>query len=284
MARLTRLTSLAALGRCIDSAEAASDTDFMTFAHNLGDGLRRGLRGLPGGALDLLLPPRCLSCGLIVERSGALCPGCWEQVAFIAPPYCAACGYPFEFEIGTDALCAACTRERPVFDRARAVMAYDQGSRRLLLSFKHGDRTDAAPAFAGWMARAAAELLPDADFLVPVPLHRIRLFRRRYNQAALLARELDRAGGPPLANDLLIRRRNTPPQGRMSRAARHDNVAGAFAVPARAKTRLAGRRVLLVDDVMTTGATVEACARILKRGGASAVDVLVLARVLRSEA
>ena len=240
-------------------------------------------RKLPQLALNAVLPPRCLSCGALVERSGALCGTCWAEIAFLAPPLCACCGLPFEYDLGPGALCGACTREAPGFARARAVMRYNEASKRLILGFKHGDRSEGAPAFGAWLARAGAELIAEAEVIVPVPLHRWRLLARRYNQAALLAHALGRESGLPVISDLLVRRRFTPSQGRLSRAARRRNVAGAFAVkPARA-ARLAGRRVLLVDDVLTTGATVAACTRVLRRGGAAAVEVLVLARVLRAD-
>jgi ComF family protein len=229
--------------------------------------------------LNVLLPPRCLSCGAGVEATGSLCADCWGGLTLLGAPVCAVCGYPFDFDLGADALCAACARERPRYDRARAVLRYDEASRRLLLGFKYADRTEGAPAFAGWLARAGAELLAEAEVIVPVPLHRWRLFSRRYNQAALLALALGRQSGVPVETDLLLRRRNTPSQGRLSAAARKRNVAGAFAVP-RAE-RLADRRVLLVDDVLTTGATAEACTAALLRAGAAAVDVMVLARVVR---
>ncbi len=240
------------------------------------------LRKLPALALNAVLPPRCLSCGELVERSGALCGPCWSDVVFLAPPHCACCGLPFEFDMGPDALCGACTRARPAYERARAVMRYNDASKRLILGFKHGDRTEGAPAFGAWLARAGAALIAEADLIVPVPLHRWRLLTRRYNQAALLAHALGRETGLPVVSDLLVRRRFTPPQGRLSLAARERNVAGAFAVkPARAGY-LDGRRVLLIDDVLTTGATVSACARTLRRGGVASVEVLVLARVLRA--
>ena len=245
--------------------------------------LGRGLGGLSRRAVDALLPPRCLSCGCLVDRLGALCPGCWEGVAFVGPPHCERCGFPFDYDPGPGTLCGACTGEEPDFDRARFVMRYDDASRGLVLGLKHGDRTEGAPAFAEWMSRAGAELIAEADILVPVPLHRFRLFARRYNQAALLCQALGRLSGLPVVPDLLVRRRHTPPQGRLSRAARQRNVAGAFAVNPERRDLLASRRVLLVDDVMTTGATVSACAATLRRRGAAAVDVLVLARVVRPE-
>lgn len=240
-----------------------------------------GARRAARVALDSLLPPQCLSCRGEVGIAGALCAACWRGIDFLSPPFCALCGFPFEFESGEDALCGACSRRPPAFDRARAVMRYNEASRGLILGFKHADKTHAAPAFGRWMARAGDGLLAEGDLVVPVPLHWTRLFRRRYNQAALLAGALAREAGLPAARDLLVRKRPTPSQGRLSREARWRNVRGAFAVRQGRRRLLAGRRVILVDDVLTTGATAEACAKTLKRAGASEVHVLVLARVVR---
>jgi predicted amidophosphoribosyltransferase len=154
-------------------------------------GLKRGGSRL----LDIVLPPRCLKCGTAIDAVGAMCADCWPDVAFLAPPHCAACGLPFEFDLGPEALCGACARERPVFARARAAFRYEDGSKDLILRFKHADRTDAAPAFARWMARAGDVLVADADLIAPVPLHWLRLFARRYNQAALLASALGALSG-----------------------------------------------------------------------------------------
>ncbi len=231
--------------------------------------------------LDALLPPRCLGCGALVEEPGTLCGRCWQGIVFLAPPCCTACGHPFEYALPDGTLCAACMWRRPAYDRARAVFRYDQASRQLILGFKHGDRTHGAPAFARWLARAGTETLCDAAVIAPVPLHRWRLFRRRYNQSALLAQALGRLTGVHVLPDLLVRRRNTRSQGRLNPPARRRNVRGAFALRPAAAAQVDGRRVLLIDDVLTTGATVEACARALRRGGAAAVDVLTLARVVR---
>lgn len=240
-------------------------------------GLRKGGTRL----LDIVLPPRCLKCGTTVDAVGALCAACWPAVAFLAPPHCAACGLPFEFDLGSDALCGACARERPLFDRARAAFRYDEDSKDLILRFKHADRTDSAPAFARWMMRAGDALVTEADLVAAVPLHWLRLFMRRYNQASLLASALGRLAGKPAVNDLLVRRKRTPSQGGLGAAARRRNVAGAFAIHPRHRARVDGKRVLLVDDVLTTGATVSACASVLLRAGAQAVDVLTLSRVVR---
>ncbi len=232
---------------------------------------------------DAVLPPRCLQCGELVGDHGALCGACWSKLRFLGPPCCAACGLPFEFDLGGDALCGACSARRPRFDRARAALAYDDASRDLVLRFKHADRLEGAATFAGWMARAGAALIADADIVAPVPLHWRRLVTRRYNQAAVLANAIGRVEGKRVVPDLLLRRRATPTQGHLGREARRRNVAGAFALAPRGRDMIDGKRILLVDDVLTTGATAEACARVLQAGGARAVDLLVLARVVRAQ-
>ena len=236
--------------------------------------------------LDALLPPRCLSCGGAVDRQGGLCVACWSTLTFIAPPLCACCGMPFEFaaagENPDDLLCGACMAEPPPFARARAVLVYDDGSRPLVLGFKHGDRIHAADSYGAWMARAGADLLVEADLLAPVPLHPWRLFRRRYNQAALLARAVSRRAGVPVVPDLLVRRRSTPSQGGLGRKGRARNVKGAFRLRRGTKERVKGKRVVLVDDVLTTGATLAECTRVLLQAGAARVEVLTLARVVKT--
>jgi ComF family protein len=234
-------------------------------------------------ALDAVLPPRCLSCGIVVEDVGTLCAACWRGLTFLTPPSCACCGFPFPYEAPAGTLCVACSRARPAFDRARAVFRYDDASRSLLLGFKHADETHAAPAYGRWLGRAGADLVAEAELIAPVPLHRWRLLARRYNQAALLAAAVARPAAAWLAVDLLVRRRLTPQLGRLSRLGRRRNVRGAFALRPCWEAVLPGKRVLLVDDVLTTGATVEECARVLRRHGAAGVDVLTLARVVRAQ-
>ena len=242
-----------------------------------------GVKRVGGVILDMVLPPRCLACGGAVEANGNLCAQCWPRVNFLGPPWCEACGFPFAFDAGPGSLCAVCARDRPAYRHSRAVFRYDEGSRGMILGFKHGDRTDAAPAFTRWMARAGAAVLAEAEILVPVPLNRWRLLTRRYNQAALLAREMARLSGVVCVPDLLVRRRRTPSQGGLGRAERVRNVRGAFAVRGRHRSLPADRRIVLVDDVLTTGATAEACTRVLLAAGAASVDILALARVVRPE-
>lgn len=242
--------------------------------------LRQGARQIGRAVVDGVLPPRCLACGVIVDEPDALCGRCWGAMTFFAAPWCAICGLPFAHPMGEGAVCGDCAREPPSWDVARAVMRYDKHSRRLVLSLKHGDRTHLAGALGRWMRRAGREVLDRAELIVPVPLHWTRLFARRYNQAALLAHAIHRAGGPPVAPDWLVRRRRTPSQGRLGPLARERNVRGAFTL--RPGRSVKGRRVVVVDDVMTTGATAEECARVLRRGGAEFVGVLTVARALRA--
>lgn len=232
-------------------------------------------------ALDLLLPPQCLTCDAPVERQGQFCASCFRLTCFITEPFCACCGVPFGSvaQAGPDGKCPACRDRSPAFGRARAALRYDAQARRIILPFKHGDQVEAAGALAAYMARAGAALLRDTDLLVPVPLHRSRLRARRYNQAALLARALGRLAGKPALLDGLTRLRATDSLGEKSAVARAAEVEGAFAVRPGRMPAIAGRRALLIDDVMTSGATADACARALLAAGAVAVDVLVAARV-----
>ena len=200
---------------------------------------------------------------------------------FLTEPLCAACGVPFEFEVAEGSVCAACAGAARPWVRARAAIAYDDGSRRFILAFKNGDRTDAVRTFAPWMAAAGRSLLADADLLVPVPLHWTRLFARKYNQAALLAQAVGRLTARPVDVDLLRRTKRTRKLGTSGPRERARTVRAAFLVPAARRAVVAGRRVLLIDDVFTTGSTTGACARTLMRAGAAAVDVLTLARVVR---
>lgn len=235
--------------------------------------------------LDAVLPPLCLSCGTVVAEPGSLCPQCWSRMGFLAPPLCHACGHPFDIDPGAGGavLCGPCLAKPPPWARARAVLRYDDSSKPLILRFKHADRLEGAQAFARWMARAGGELLAEAEVIVPVPLHRWRLLARRYNQAAVLALALGRHSGVAVVPDALCRVRRTLSQGHMDRDQRRRNVAGAFVVAEAGRRAVAGRRVVLIDDVLTTGATTGECSRVLLKAGAAGVDVLTLGRVVFGE-
>lgn len=226
--------------------------------------------------LDLFLPPRCISCQKMVVDQHTLCQACWERARFLSNPCCDLCGLPFEYDVPDRALCLDCAMRAPPFSAARAVFPYDDFSRDLILGFKHGDRTDLAPAFGTWMCRSATKLIEQSEYVVPVPLHWRRLMKRRYNQAGLLAQEIARQSGLKYEPALLKRIRHTAVQGHLSRMARQKNLQGAFQIIG----DIDGARILLVDDVLTTGATVLGCTNALLRAGAAEVRVITLARVL----
>lgn len=230
-------------------------------------------------ALDYALPPRCPGCGTITPRDGIFCDGCWRTLDFLGGPACARCGEPFAQDLGPDTLCGACLADPPALDGVRAAVAYGEIPAALAIRLKHGGR----PGLARTLAHHMRRLVHGAEdgLLIPVPLHRWRLWRRGYNQALLIARALARDAGMDLAPDLLRRTRATPLLRGMGPAQRRKTVQGAFRIDPRQAERVRGRAVLLVDDVYTTGATVNACARVLKRAGASRVQLCCWARVIR---
>ncbi|SDD15970.1 comF family protein [Belnapia rosea] len=228
--------------------------------------------------LDAVLPPHCLTCEAEVGQQGTLCGACFSGLSFLTAPLCEHCGVPFR-QAAMGPLCPACRARPPAFAAARAALRYDAGAQRLLLPFKYADRTELAGPLARHMARAGAALLDRAELIAPVPLHWRRQLARRYNQAGLLAARLARLSGKPYAPRLLRRIRRTVPLGELGAAEREAALEGAFALGRGTPARIAGRRVLLVDDVLTSGATTEACARLLLAGGAAAVEVLAAARV-----
>src|SRR5215472_13292188 len=228
--------------------------------------------------LDLALPPLCAVCREPVEGRG-LCPACWSKLSFITRPYCERLGTPFVYDPGPGILSMEATADPPAYNRARAAVRFDEISRALVHALKYGDRLDLAPMMGRWVATAGRELLAEADALVPVPLHWRRLWARRFNQSAMLAKTVSAESGVPIAAGALKRVKATVQQVGLSRAERGDNIQGAFKVPDAGKPAVAGRRLVLVDDVLTSGATVEGCAKALLRAGAANVDVLVFARV-----
>lgn len=230
-------------------------------------------------ALNLLLPPLCLACAKPVGAARTLCTGCWQGMDFIARPYCERLGTPFAADLGYGLISPKAIAEPPAFGRARAVARYDTTARLLVHRLKYSDRLDLPGAMGGLMARAGAEVLENADLLVPVPLHRLRFWGRRFNQAGELAKAISRETAIPVAHEALVRRKATKSQVGLSASERARNLSGAFAARPEAKAFLAGRRIVLVDDVMTTGATLNSAARVLRRAGAAEVDALVFALV-----
>src|SRR5258707_1931650 len=230
-------------------------------------------------ALDIALPTLCVACREPVSGEG-VCAKCWAKLSFIAPPYCPRLGIPFVYDPGPDLLSMEAIANPPAYARARAAVRYDDVARTLVHALKYQDRTDLAPAMGRWMARAGRELLAEADALIPVPLHWRRGWSRRYNQSGALARVIERQSGVKLASEALRRVRPTQQQIGLSRSQRASNVQGAFKVAADRQSHIQGRRVLLIDDVLTSAATFYACARSLLRAKAPPVDVLVFARVV----
>ena len=230
---------------------------------------------------DLFLPPVCIRCHAPISTHGVLCAACWQGINFIMPPLCSRLGLPLPYASGEEpALSSMALRYPPAYGRARAAARFDGVMRDLIHGLKYADRHECVGLFGRLLVSAGSELLRDADMLMPVPLHRARLWKRRFNQAALLAGRLSKASGVPVERSALTRTRRTTSQVGLSRAERHRNVADAFAVAPAAVARIQGKRILLVDDVITTGATLEACARVLTAAGAAEVDCLALAIVV----
>lgn len=239
--------------------------------------------------VGLVYPVACPACRSSIAEEGGVCAACWRETAFIAPPACGGCGAPLAAGLGEDAVCDSCAHAPPAWSRGVAAVVYGGAGRKLALGLKHADRLEVASLAAGWMlgaqAGAGAALAASADLIAPAPLHWRRMVKRRYNQSGELAREVARGAGrgSALALDLLVRTRPTGSQDGKSRAERMENVAGAFALSRRWRGRVAGRRVLLIDDVLTTGATLSGCAEICRAAGAADVNALVFARVARDD-
>lgn len=231
--------------------------------------------------MDVLLPPLCLLCDEQVNSQGALCSSCFTDITFISDPQCVQCGTPFELAMDEGTRCGDCHAQPPAWRMARSVCRYDDASRKLITRLKYADQTWLARWLGVWLTRAASPLLAQADVIVPVPLHRRRLWWRRYNQAALLAEVLHTQSGVSLSTRLLERVKHTTPQTGLTKQQRARNVRAAFRVRAGKEAEVRGMRIVLVDDVLTTGATLDACARALLKSGAATVDVVTVGRVWR---
>ncbi|MCA0400699.1 MAG: ComF family protein [Proteobacteria bacterium] len=256
-------------------------------------GWRAGLSRAPFGrllpalvrrGLDLVYPPQCASCEAATASAHSLCVACWNRLPLIARPCCERLGTPFAADFGAGMLSPAAIADPPRFDRARAAALHEGAAKELVARLKYGERLDLARLMGRLMAQAGRDLLADADLLVPVPMHPRRLWQRRYNQAALLANAVAKETTAPVLLDLLLRQRHTPPQVGLTREQRRGNLAGAFAIAPENRALVAGRRVVVIDDVRTTGSTLNACAHILRKAGASRIDVLTFTLVADGEA
>jgi ComF family protein len=241
----------------------------------------RAARWAVGQLVDFALPPRCPGCGSIVAEMHRFCLVCWNALHFLGEPCCARCGLPFAYDGGAGAECGACLAHPPRFDRLRAAVAYGEIARGVALKLKYSRRPGIAETLAHFMLRPAAGL-PADSILIPVPLHRWRIWKRGYNQSALIATALARRTGMAVELDLLKRTRATPPLKGMGRRERSEAVRGAFEVAPSQRDRVEGRALILVDDVYTSGATADACARALRKAGARVVNIICWARVIRA--
>lgn len=234
--------------------------------------------------IDFILPPRCIVTGDVVDQQGMVSGQIWGTLNFIGSPYCNCCGFPFDFDmdgVNDGNLCAVCIKHPPIYDYARSALVYDDASRDIILGYKHGDQTYAVPTFLPWLERAGADIFDGVDFIMPVPLHAFRLLRRRFNQAGLMAQYLSKSIRKECLVDGLKRIRATPTQGYLEKSERKKNVHNAFRINKKYKSKLEGKIILLIDDVLTTGATINECTKELQRHGVKEVRVLTLARVVK---
>jgi ComF family protein len=241
--------------------------------------ISKGLSLIGRWGLDWLIPPQCLACRDEVAVDSGLCVACWSRLSFIEPPFCERLAIPFPYDQGEGAVSAAALADPPDWDRARAALLFDDAARGLAHALKYRDRHEAGILMARLMLRAGADILSATDGIIPVPLHRMRLWRRRYNQSAILGRHIARDSRKPFCPELLRRRRSTRSQTGLDQEERQRNVRGAFVVPDESRSLVVGKSFVLVDDVRTTGATLQACTGALKRAGAAHVDVLTFALV-----
>lgn len=262
----------------ITSGEGENDAPAPT-KHGWGKRWRNAVQGLGRGFVSLVYPPQCVACEAATADPHALCAACWGDIRFITRPYCQRLGTPFAVDFGAEMLSPAAIADPPRFDHARAVALHEGKAQELVARFKYGERLDLARVMARMMASAGADILAEADLLIPVPMHRLRLFRRRYNQAALLANALAPLVGKPVALEALNRIKRTPQQVGLNREQRRANLAGAFALSPEGKLAVEGRHVVVIDDVRTTGSTLNACAHILRKAGAARIDALTFTLV-----
>lgn len=233
-------------------------------------------------ALSIVYPTQCVLCATQVEQTGGLCGGCWKETPFIEGLSCDACGAPLPGHEMGRAHCDDCLKTPRSWKAGRAAFVYEGNGRRVILALKHGDRTDLAKPAALWLSHAGRDILSEKTLLVPVPIHWTRLLRRKYNQAAEISRALSYLTALPMCQDALLRNKRTTTQNGMTVAERQANMAGAISANPKRLQMLEGRRVCLIDDVMTSGATLAACTNAAYKAGADQVFVMVLARVAKT--
>ncbi len=243
------------------------------------------MKSLPIQILDFILPPRCAITGDIVSSQGMLAPTAWKELNFIEDPKCERCGSPFDYNNANDGdsiiICAQCLKNPPIYATARSALTYDDTSKRLILGFKHADQTQAVSTFIPWLERVGADMIKNADIITPVPLHPLRLLKRRYNQSGIIAQHLSQSTGVPIIFDLIRRTKNTQIQGYLPRKERKKNIKNAFKITDKKQTIIKNKNIVLIDDVYTTGATVTECTKVLLQSGAANVHILTLARTTR---
>ncbi|MDA0782364.1 MAG: ComF family protein [Rickettsiales bacterium] len=242
----------------------------------------RKIKALINRTTDILFPPQCFSCRRNIESQGSLCSTCWEAIEFITTPQCNICGTPFELAAQNGSICGSCIASPPLFTNARSVFCYNDKSSRIITDFKYYDKTHNCKYFAAWLLRTGNELIEKSDIITSVPLHKIRLLGRRYNQSALLCNSLGKLAEKQVNNELIIRHKHTRPQAGLTFKTRIKNVKHAFKVNKKFVSEIDGKNILLIDDVITTGSTIDACTKTLLRAGASNVFVLTLAMTVKN--
>lgn len=243
--------------------------------------IKKLVKSFVSQAANIIFPPRCVNCYCFTMQHGALCIDCWSKLNFISNPYCNSCGIPFEFVVGDSLTCGDCITKNPSFDQARSAVVYDESCTKLITSFKYGDKTHHARILSKWIDLCGKDILNKTDFMIPVPIHLKRLRKRKYNQAALLAKYLQKDCKIPILYDGLIRVKNTPQQAGLSSYARMRNLSGAILFNQKYKHQLQGKTVTIIDDVMTTGSTLEVCSRVLKKAGIKKIYALTVARTIK---
>lgn len=238
------------------------------------------IKGIANFAGNMLFPPSCVGCGVLVAQTGTVCGACWKKLQFITPPFCPIMGTPHKYSLGSDLISLQALKDPPPFGRARAVLVHDGLARKLISRLKFADRTELAPWMAKWMCVAGQEIIKDKDLVIPVPLHIMRFFKRGYNQAAELARNIAQQEHIAFYPQGLQRHKNTTPQVGLSRQDRQINLHNAFTVPAKYQSHIKNKRILLIDDVLTTGSTLRSAAKALVMAGSSQVDVLTFSHRL----